>query len=343
MSFQATAWAREQRTGSPSAKSVLMALASYTGEFGECRPSNRTIAHDTEQSVDSVRRRLAELTRKGLIRRFERVRQNGARTSNEIVLLCDEKAKAFALTMFGTPEFAEIHHDDTADQVMDDPQHLDPPLADCEGVPLADCKGAPSTGARAPLALVLPQEHTLNLQLKDSPLPPRGEREADLDMGGEKGKDRWPEFQTAWAFENPHDLVEAARKRFRRLLADDQASAIRHAGAYRASCRQKNIKQLFAATWLSNKGWEGFENAPQKPEVKTVWIAIDSPQFAAWTRHWREVERRTVSMWTTERVISGKAQRGTWRPSEWPPAKSVGKDNGAQASAQDHTMEAAVG
>jgi len=72
MSYQATAWAVKQKTGSPSGKSLLMALANYAGECGECHPSIATLAEDTEQSEQSVRRRLNEFIDSGLVARFER-------------------------------------------------------------------------------------------------------------------------------------------------------------------------------------------------------------------------------------------------------------------------------
>lgn len=75
MSYQATAWAVKQKTGSPSGKSLLMALANYAGECGECHPSIATHAEDTEQSEQSeqsVRRRLNEFIDAGLVARFER-------------------------------------------------------------------------------------------------------------------------------------------------------------------------------------------------------------------------------------------------------------------------------
>ena len=72
MSWHAVSWAKAQRTGSPSAKVTLLVLAEYTNADGECWPSRETIAEDTEQSVDTVDRRLRELEEIGLITKLKR-------------------------------------------------------------------------------------------------------------------------------------------------------------------------------------------------------------------------------------------------------------------------------
>jgi len=50
MSIQAVAWAIEQRVGSPTGKILLICLANYANERGECWPSQRIIAEQAELS-----------------------------------------------------------------------------------------------------------------------------------------------------------------------------------------------------------------------------------------------------------------------------------------------------
>lgn len=69
MSVEAIAWASKQTAGSPGAKLVLIALANYTNDAGECWPSQETLAQWTEQSDRTVRTHLAALEEKGLITR----------------------------------------------------------------------------------------------------------------------------------------------------------------------------------------------------------------------------------------------------------------------------------
>jgi hypothetical protein len=72
MSWQATAWAIEQTTGSPGAKLMLLTLANYADDTGCCWPSQETLARDTEQSLDSVQRYLRKLEKLKLIRKVAR-------------------------------------------------------------------------------------------------------------------------------------------------------------------------------------------------------------------------------------------------------------------------------
>ncbi|WP_050991049.1 MULTISPECIES: helix-turn-helix domain-containing protein [Bradyrhizobium] len=68
MSWQATAWAAKQVTGSASNKLTLLALANYADDKGICWPTQETLARDTEQSIDTVQRRIKSLVKLGLVR-----------------------------------------------------------------------------------------------------------------------------------------------------------------------------------------------------------------------------------------------------------------------------------
>lgn len=70
MSFQAVTWAIEQRAGGPSAKAVLWSIANYADEHWCSYPSQARISAESEQSVDSVQRRLPDLEDAGLVRRI---------------------------------------------------------------------------------------------------------------------------------------------------------------------------------------------------------------------------------------------------------------------------------
>lgn len=72
MSVEAIAWASKQRTGSPGAKLVLIALANYANDSGQCWPSQATLAMWTEQSDRTIRTHLATLESMGLITRQAR-------------------------------------------------------------------------------------------------------------------------------------------------------------------------------------------------------------------------------------------------------------------------------
>ncbi|MFB9265953.1 helix-turn-helix domain-containing protein [Bradyrhizobium erythrophlei] len=69
MSWQATAWAIKQATGSTRRKAMLLALANYADPNGVCWPSQERLATDTEQSVDSVQRHSQALEKMKLLER----------------------------------------------------------------------------------------------------------------------------------------------------------------------------------------------------------------------------------------------------------------------------------
>jgi len=77
VSWQATAWAVRQATGSPSRKLILLTLANYADASGVAFPGQDTLAKDTEQSVDTVQRQLKQLADLGLIRIEKRTQFKG--------------------------------------------------------------------------------------------------------------------------------------------------------------------------------------------------------------------------------------------------------------------------
>lgn len=68
MSWQAVAWALKQETGSAATKLTLLGLANYADQHGICWPTQETLASGTEQSVDTVQRRIKQLVALGLVR-----------------------------------------------------------------------------------------------------------------------------------------------------------------------------------------------------------------------------------------------------------------------------------
>lgn len=87
MSIQAVFWAITTRVGDPTLKVMLIAIANYADQEGECFPSQNQLAFDTEISKRSVSRALDRLHEAGLIELKERFRDDGGRTSNLIRLI----------------------------------------------------------------------------------------------------------------------------------------------------------------------------------------------------------------------------------------------------------------
>jgi hypothetical protein len=86
MSFDAIKWARDQRTGSPVAKAVLAAIATYADDEGKAWPSQQQLALDTEFSVRAVQDAMSILERRKLIYRCPRYAAGGGRLVDIIVL-----------------------------------------------------------------------------------------------------------------------------------------------------------------------------------------------------------------------------------------------------------------
>lgn len=78
-------WAISQKTGSPSAKTVLWSIANYANERWVCWPGQTLIVQESEQSHDSVQRRLTDLEALGLIRRIP-LKVSGRKTVDFYIL-----------------------------------------------------------------------------------------------------------------------------------------------------------------------------------------------------------------------------------------------------------------
>lgn len=67
MSWQATAWAVDQKVGPPARKLLLLVLANYADEHGICWPSQETLASNAGMSLDTVQRQTKKLQETGFL------------------------------------------------------------------------------------------------------------------------------------------------------------------------------------------------------------------------------------------------------------------------------------
>ena len=93
MSVQAITWALDYAAGSVTEKVLLLVLANYANEFGVSWPSQKTLADQTALGERTVRRVLADMEHRGVIRRIVRRRGNGSRQSDMILLSAFEGRK----------------------------------------------------------------------------------------------------------------------------------------------------------------------------------------------------------------------------------------------------------
>ena len=93
MSVQAITWALDYAAGSVTEKVILLVLANYANEYGISWPSQKTLADQTALGERTVRRVLADMDTRGVIRRIPRRRGNGSRQSDMILLTAFEGRK----------------------------------------------------------------------------------------------------------------------------------------------------------------------------------------------------------------------------------------------------------
>jgi hypothetical protein len=113
VSVQAITWALDYAAGSVTEKVLLLVLANYANEFGASWPSQKTLADQTALGERTVRRVLADMERRGVIRRIVRRRGNGSRQSDMILLAAFEGRKPAPPGMLDDgpddgPDIAEI-------------------------------------------------------------------------------------------------------------------------------------------------------------------------------------------------------------------------------------------
>lgn len=86
MSFDALAWAWNQKTGSAGRKATLMGVAQFADEDGYCWPGQKMLAEYTEQSERTVREHLVWLESNGYLSRCSRKRPDGTNASDAYYL-----------------------------------------------------------------------------------------------------------------------------------------------------------------------------------------------------------------------------------------------------------------
>jgi DNA-binding MarR family transcriptional regulator len=79
VSFHATDWAWRQKVGSPTGQVILVAIACHADDTGRCWPSRRRLAAMCEVDRSTVGRWIAELERRGLLKREPQFAESGRR------------------------------------------------------------------------------------------------------------------------------------------------------------------------------------------------------------------------------------------------------------------------
>lgn len=359
MSYQAMAWACEQETGGPSARTVLFALTNHAGDEGSTFVGLETIARESEQSRSSVIRRLADLEARGLIYRTEARRKNEGRhsgefTSNLIVVLMNDKCVATALRYGYDPENrfrapTETTSPDGGGKASEDaaPAENTEGQSDTRQIGESNENNGLRNHGVSDWNTVIPQHGVSDWNparvptverepvsyLTSTPQsPPDASNGAALDQGSWLGD--WERFRDAWPWA-AGELPEQVRKRFRELPPEDRAAAVGFVPAYLAEVRRRQGRPMQARRWVGLRGWEPFALAAKKrPTAKpgsSVPVIKDSDAWKAWL-----VERRARSFPTRRQVIDGRLYEVWDFPTLFPPgaARNAGNVDGRAGAAE---------
>jgi hypothetical protein len=86
MSWQACSWAGQQTAGNQGRKGLLLVLGNHANPSGVAWPGRGTLAADCECRPATITAQLAALEAAGLLARVRRMRANGSRTTDYLVL-----------------------------------------------------------------------------------------------------------------------------------------------------------------------------------------------------------------------------------------------------------------
>lgn len=82
-------WAVKQKVGNATGKAVLLMLANYADEAGECFPSQEKLAQECECSVATVQRWLKDFEDRGALEKRKQYGEGGYRRADRITLRLD--------------------------------------------------------------------------------------------------------------------------------------------------------------------------------------------------------------------------------------------------------------
>lgn len=315
MSYQASNWAKKQTTGSPAAKAALMILAFYADERGECFPSLKLIAEETEQSVKSVQRRHTELEKLGLIFRAKQCRRAAGRYgAGTTILLMGGRAIAYARSL-GYDETKPGGADDVDEEAEDSVIGQDDEDAgaslndDDEGRP--DCLSVVDPRSDCPSV-----RRTLvsnRIITREYPIPPKVPPPEKFESISDEPE--WDEFEKLWPWSDGA-LREPARRAWFRLTAADKTVAIQRISYYVKLQRRRGRRAIEARRYLRDKGWEA-KAASAKQSLVPVYKG--TPAWDAWAPIWHRKFPHHRKLWCDPRVCEDGIVRDTrWAPSRFP-------------------------
>ena len=321
MSWEALKWAGDLRVGSPTAKSLLVVLANYADDLGECFPSHHKLSKVTELGLRAVQLNLNKLEAMGLVTRI--------RTRNEDGTLGGTR---YRLRLEMTQATINAHHKhDVPVEKNDAPQASD------------DVK------PQAPRAGLLNHHREPPIE---TPVAPKGAAdEVDIDFERSKAEDGYGDFLTRYD-PSPTASLTLPLRHWAKLSPEDRRRAVAGIGPYKAACAKERRKTVDPSAYLSRRLFDNFRQktvarAPIGDAEAQLRRAM-SPGFSGGvlvehgTDAWAAWEAVAEAAGLPLRAIVYKAApfagrpqaaTGKYLPSHWPPTRD-GPDRRQRAAGE---------
>ena len=119
MSFQAMAWAVKQKVGNATGKAILLMLANYADERGECFPSQEKLAEECECSIATVARWVKHFEDSGVLSRQKQYGEGGYRRADRLKLLTDLPVTKLPSTELPNSASKLTRHSDGAEPIKE--------------------------------------------------------------------------------------------------------------------------------------------------------------------------------------------------------------------------------
>lgn len=304
MSVQAITWALDQRTGKPSGKLLLLALANYANSAGECWPSLQTLMADTELSRRTVIHWIGELERCGLVAVRRRKGADGQQQTNYYILAIG----GAAVTISADPGAKLAPGDEATDGGGDAAFHVE---RNENTAPPPGANSAP--GKEAETGCKKRKNRVQNLHEPGAATAPKPLRNhqgtvtlsARADARGEKERDepdgQFDNLVRAWP-EGAREGLEKERAVFSRLDGADRYQAIAYAPRFLQKRREAGRTVAPSlATYLADKPW--------RHETPTDPVPGDRVFVEEGTEIWKTLKRAGVRCVA---VTAEDGRRGWW-------------------------------
>lgn len=167
MSSHGMSWARQQKTGNPTAKAVLLLLGELVNDEGETTRGQRYIADTLEIHVDTAGRALAKLETLQLVKRERRQASDTRRLHDRIVLMMQRTFEVTNQDPDTEPEPKSDRRDDAAPE----------PRTESDREPDGDSAIEPDAESG------IKDNHSLNPLITSSGVGASAEPGQELDLG----------------------------------------------------------------------------------------------------------------------------------------------------------------